>query len=422
LKWPDVEPAGRFGRPRTVPEDKNNTENSGGNVIQRRTLLKGLAGAAIGLRAGRAGAEDVLKMGVSIPLTGAGFNAVGRQLASAIKLYTAQHGNVVAGRKLEIIVRDDGGVADNARRTIQEMIVNEKVGLVGIGITPTALAIAPLVTEAKIPTLVLSSGASVTVTKSPYMVRAGFLQGQQAWIMAEWAAKNGSKRVVTMVNDWAPGIESETAFKTRFVQAGGEIIESIRIPLANPDFAPFLQRVRDLNPDTAFIYFPGTQASIFAKQFAERGLGNSGIKIIGPGDLTDDDDLNTMGDQMLGIITSGSYSAAHDSALNKSYVAAFETANGFRPDFVSVGAYDGLHLIYEALKKTDGNADGDTLLAAMKGMAWESPRGPISIDPQTRDIVQNIYIRKVEKVNGQLYSIEFATYEAVKDPMKPGGR
>ena len=280
----------------------------------RRTVLKGLAAsAAAGLGAGRVAAQEVLKMGVSIPMTGAGFNAVGRQLASALKLYVQQHGDVVAGRKLEIIVRDDGGVADNARRIVQEMIVNEKVSLLGIGITPTALAIAPLVTEAKIPTLVMSSGASVTVTKSPYMVRAGFLQGQQGWIMAEWAAKNGSKRVVTLVNDWAPGIESETAFKTRFLQEGGEILESIRIPLANPDFAPFLQRIRDINPDTAFIYFPGTQAGIFAKQFAERGLGKSGIKIIGPGDLTDDDDLNTMGDQMLGIITSGSYSAAHDS-------------------------------------------------------------------------------------------------------------
>jgi branched-chain amino acid transport system substrate-binding protein len=361
-------------------------------------------------------------MGVSLPLTGAGFNAVGRQLAGALKLYVAQHGTNVAGRRIELTVRDDGGVSDNARRIVQDMIVNQKVGLIGIGITPTSLAIAPLVTEAKIPTLVLSSGASVTVTKSPYMMRAGFLQSQQAWIMAEWAAKNGSKRVVTLVNDWAPGIESETCFKTRFLQSGGEIIESIRIPLANPDFAPFLQRVRDLNPDTAFIYFPGTQASIFAKQFAERGLGSSGIKIIGPGDLTDDDDLNNMGDQMLGIITSGSYSAAHDSALNKAYVAAFEQANGFRPNFVSVGAYDGLHAIYQALKKTGGNADGEALLPAIKGMAWESPRGPISIDPETRDIVQNIYIRKVEKVNGQLYSVEFATYEAVKDPLKAGGK
>src|ERR1700688_1092155 len=307
---------------------------------------------AAGVLARHAGAQEVLKMGISIPMTGAGFNAVGRQLAAAIKLYVQQHGEVVAGRKLEITVRDDGGVADNARRIVQEMIVNEKVGLIGIGITPTSLAIAPLVTEGKIPTLVLSSGASITVTKSPYMVRAGFVLAQQSWIMAEWAAKNGSKRAVTLVNDWAPGIEAETAFKTRFIQAGGEIIESIRIPLANPDFAPFLQRVRDIKPDTAFIYFPGPQAGVFAKQFAERGLANSGIKIIGPGDLTDDDGLNTMGDQMLGMVTAGPYSAAHDSVVNKAYVSAFETANNFRPDFVSLGGYDGMHLIYEALKKT----------------------------------------------------------------------
>jgi branched-chain amino acid transport system substrate-binding protein len=390
-------------------------------MILRRTMLKGVAAiASAGVLVRNAGAQEVLKMGISIPMTGAGFNAVGRQLAAAIKLYVQQHGEVVAGRKIEIIVRDDGGIADNARRIVQEMIVNEKVGLIGIGITPTSLAIAPLVTEGKIPTLVLSSGASITVTKSPYMVRAGFVLAQQSWIMAEWAAKNGSKRAVTLVNDWAPGIEAETAFKTRFIQAGGEIIESIRIPLANPDFAPFLQRIRDIKPDTAFIYFPGPQAGVFAKQFAERGLANSGIKIIGPGDLTDDDGLNTMGDQMLGMVTAGPYSAAHDSAVNKAYVSAFETANNFRPNFVSLGGYDGMHLIYEALKKTGGNADGDALLAAMKGMAWQSPRGPTSIDPETRDVVNNIYIRKVEKIRGQLYNTEFVTYEAVKDPMKAG--
>jgi branched-chain amino acid transport system substrate-binding protein len=387
--------------------------------VLRREILKGMAAAAaVAPFVRHAGAQEVLKMGISIPLTGAGFNAVGRQLAAAIKLYVAQHGDVVAGRKLELTIRDDGGVADNARRIVQDMIVNDKVGLIGIGTTPTSLAIAPLVTELKMPTLVLSSGASITVTKSPYMVRAGFLVGEQAWIIAEWAYKNGSRRAVTLVNDWAPGIEAEGAFKGRFKEAGGEIVESIRIPLANPDFAPFLQRIRDINPDTALIYFPGTQAGIFAKQFAERGLANSGIKIFGPGDLTDDDDLNTMGDQMIGIITSGPYSASHDSSLNKAYVAAFERASGFRPDFVSVAGYDGMHLIYEALKKTGGDASGDAMLAAIKGMAWESPRGPISIDPQTRDIVQNIYIRKVQKVNGQLYNMEFTTFEAVKDPLK----
>ena len=385
----------------------------------RRTILKGIAATAASGLLGRAALADTpLKIGISMPLTGAGFNAVGRQLQAALKLYMTQHGDSVAGRQIQITIRDDGGVADNARRLIQEMIVAQKVDILGIGITPTALAVASLATEAKKATLVLSSGASITTTKSPYFVRAGFILAPQSWILAEWAAKNGSKRVVTLVNDWAPGVEAETAFTTRFKQVGGEIAESIRIPLANPDFAPFLQRIGDIKPDTAFIYFPGTQAPIFAKQFAERGLGKSGIKIIGPGDLTDDDDLNNMGDQMLGMITSGPYSAAHESALNKNYVAAIQKANGFRPDFVSLGAYDGLHLIYEALKKTGGNSEGDALIAAMKGMAWESPRGSISIDPDTRDIVSNIYIRKVVKTDGQLWSEEFETYPNVKDPMK----
>jgi branched-chain amino acid transport system substrate-binding protein len=385
----------------------------------RRTVLKGMAATAAGGWLARPAAADTpLKMGISMPLTGAGFNAVGRQLQAALKLYVQQHGDTVAGRKIEIIIRDDSGVADSARRLIQEMLVGEKVDMLGIGITPTALAIAPLVTEAKKATLVMSSGASVTTTKSPYFVRAGFILPPQSWILAEWASKNGSKHVVTLVNDWAPGVEAETSFTTRFKQVGGDIMESIRIPLANPDFAPFLQRIGDLKPDTAFIYFPGTQAPIFAKQFAERGLGKSGIKIIGPGDLTDDDDLNNMGDQMLGMITAGPYSAAHNSALNKAYVAAIEKAEGFRPDFVSLGAYDGLNLVYEALKKTGGNSDGDALISAMKGMTWESPRGPISIDPDTRDIVSNIYIRKVVKTDGQLWSEEFETFPNVKDPMK----
>ena len=391
--------------------------------MRRRTLLKGVAAtAATGLFVRHAAADTSLKMGISIPLTGAGFAAVGRQATTAIKLYMQQHGDTVAGRKIQLTIRDDGGVADVAHRIIQDMIVNDQVDIIGIGITPTALAVAPIVTQAKKAALVISSGASITTTKSPYFVRAGFILSPQSWILAEWAAKNGSKRVVTLVNEWAPGIEAETAFTTRFKQVGGEIIQSIRIPLANPDFAPFLQRVGDLRPDTAFIYFPGTQAPIFAKQFAERGLAKSGIKIIGPGDLTDDDDLNNMGDQMLGMVTAGPYSASHDSALNKAYVSAMEQSGHFRPDFVSLGGYDGMHLIYEALKKTNGNSDGDALIAAMKGMAWESPRGPISIDPATRDIVSNIYIRKVEKLNGQLWSTEFQTYPNVKDPMKTAAK
>jgi branched-chain amino acid transport system substrate-binding protein len=387
--------------------------------MPRPSIIAAVAAAALASHAaGNAAAQDTVKIGLSIPMTGAGFNAVGRQINAAVRLYVAQHGDSVAGKKIELIVRDDGGVADNARRIVQDMIVNDHVAIIGAGITPTALAIAPLVTQAKVATVVMVSGASITVERSPYMVRTGFVLGQSSGIMGQWAAQNGAKRVVTLVNDWAPGIEAEAAFKNSFTRAGGQILESIRIPLANPDFAPFLQRIRDIGPDTAFIYFPGTQAGIFAKQFAERGLAQSGIRILGPGDLTDDDELNTLGDQMLGMITAGQYSALHDSALNKAYVAAFEQANHFRPNFVSLGGYDGMHLIYEALKKTGGATEGDALIAAMKGMRWESPRGIISIDPETRDIVQNIYLRRVEKVNGELYNVEFQTFEAVKDPIK----
>jgi branched-chain amino acid transport system substrate-binding protein len=388
-------------------------------MLRRRTVLKGMAAtAAGGLLACPAIADTTLKIGCSLPLTGAGFTAVGRELTGALKVFMQQHGDTVAGRKIELIVRDDAGVGDNARRLVQEMIVNDQVDIVGVGITPCTLAIAQLVTEAKKATVTMSSGASITTTKSPYLVRAGFIIAPQAWTLAEWAIKNGSKRAVTLVNDWAPGVEAETSFKTRFGQVGGEIIKSLRVPLASPDFAPPLQRIADLKPDTAFIYFPGPLAPVFTRQFAEKGLGESGIKIIGPGDLADDDSLNNAGDQMIGLITAGPYSAAHDSALNKIYVADFLKTVGERPDFASLGAYDGLYLIYEALKKTGGDADGDKLIAAMKGMAWESPRGPISIDPDTRDIVSNIYIRKVEKIDGELWSKEFETFPNVKDSLK----
>jgi branched-chain amino acid transport system substrate-binding protein len=382
----------------------------------RRILI--VASLSLAAFASGAVAQETVKIGMSVPLTGAGFNAVGRQVVAGARLYVQQHGDQVAGKKIELVIRDDAGVADTARRLVQEMIVNEKVSIIGASITPTALAIAQLVTQAKIATVVMVSGASITVDRSPYMVRTSFTLGQSSGIMGDWAAKNGSKKVVTLVNDWAPGVEAETAFKERFIRGGGEIVETLRLPLANPDFAPFLQRVRDAAPDTAFIYFPGTQAGIFAKQFVERGLDKSGIKIIGPGDLTDDDELNSMGDAMLGMTTAHHYSTLHNSPLNKSYVEAFKKANSFRPNFISVGGYDAMHAIYEALKKTGGNTDGDALIAAMKGMQWESPRGPISIDPETRDIVQNIYIRKVERVAGELHNVEFATFEAVKNPMK----
>ena len=301
----------------------------------------------------------------------------------------------------------------------QELIVDDKVNIIaGFEITPAALAVAPLATEAKVVELVMAAGTAIITERSPYIVRTSFTVPQSAVIIADWAAKNNIKKVVTIVSDYAPGFDAEKSFTERFLAAGGTVAEAIRVPLANPDFAPFLQRAADVKPDAIFVFTPSGQGGSFMNQFAERGLDKAGIKLIGTGDAFDDDLFPGMDDTAIGAVTAHFYSADHNSAMNKAYVAAFEKANHFRPNYMSVGGYDGMNLIYEALKKTGGKADGDSLIAAMKGMKWESPRGPISIDPETRDIIQNIYIRKVEKKNGQLYNVEFATFEAVKDPVK----
>jgi branched-chain amino acid transport system substrate-binding protein len=386
-------------------------------MLKRLTIA--LVSAAGALASTSAFAQDTVKLGLVLPLTG-GLAPVGKQVQAGVKLYMDKNGATVAGKKIDVIVKDDGGVPDNSRRLAQELIVNDKVAVIASGITPSAMAIGPLSTQSKTANVVMVSGTSGVINpNNPYMVRTSFTLGQQSGIIAEWAAKNGAKKVVIVQSDWAPGAEATAVFTDAFTKAGGQVAETIKVPLANPDFAPFLQRARDANPDTLFVFVPASQAGTFAKQFAERGLDKAGIKLVGPGDIVDDNDLPGMGDGMLGVVTAGIYSAAHNSQANKDYVAAFKKANGnLRPNFISVGGYDGIHLIYEALKKTGGKTDAESLIGAMKGMKWESPRGPISIDPDTRDIVQNIYIGKVEKVQGELYNVEFATYDAVKDPLK----
>jgi branched-chain amino acid transport system substrate-binding protein len=385
----------------------------------RRWFFLGAAcavAAALGT-AGGAQAQDV-KIGFILPMTGQQ-QSTGRQEAAAAKLYMAQHGDTVAGKKVVLIVKDDGAVPDNTKRIAQDLIVNDKVTfLAGFGVTPAALAVAPLASEGKTPEIVTAAGTSIITEKSPYIARTSFTLAQSTVPMADWAAQNGIKKVVSMVSDYAPGADAENSFKDEFTKKGGQVLDSIRFPLANPDFAPFLQRAADQKPDAIFVFVPSGQGGIFVKQFVERGLDKAGIKIIGPGDVTDDDLLNGMGDAVVGTITAHFYSADHDSPANKAFVAAFKAANnGMRPNFMAVSAYDGMHLIYEALNKA-GKTDGDSLIAAAKGMAWESPRGPVSIDPDTRDIVQNVYIRKVEKKSGELYNVEFATFPNIKDPIK----
>jgi branched-chain amino acid transport system substrate-binding protein len=249
-------------------------------------------------------------------------------------------------------------------------------------------------------------------------VRTFYTTAQAAVPMAQWAAKNGVKKVVTLVSDYAPGYDAEKTFGDELKKNGGEVVANIRAPVQSPDFAPYLQRARDANPDGIYVFIPGNFAGTFARQYVERGLDKSGIKLMGNGDMTDDDLLNPMGDPALGIITAGQYSAAHPSPENKAFVSGFTKFAGKRPNLMADSVYDGMTLIYNAIKKTGGDTDGDKLIAAMKGMSFESPRGPITIDPDTRDIIQNIYIRRVERKDGELYNIEFATFAAVKDPVK----
>ena len=391
-------------------------------------IIGALASLALGLGLGTFAIGDVfaqesVKIGLILPMTGP-FTSTGKQIDAAVRLYMQENGTTVAGKKIEVILKDDGGNPDSTKRLAQELVVNDKVNiLAGFGLTPLALAVAPLATEAKVVELVMAAGTSIITERSPYIVRTSFTVPQSCAIMAEWAAKNGIKKVVTIVTDYAPGHDAEKSFTDRFKAGGGAILADLRVPLQNPDFAPFLQRAADAKPDAIFVFVPSGPGAIVMKQFVERGLDKAGMKLIGPGDLTDDDILPGYGDVALGIITTHFYATAHPSAKNKAYVEAFRKANpGMRPNFMSVGGYDGMHLIYEALKKTGGKADGDALVAAMKGMKWESPRGPISIDPETRDIIQNIYVRKVEKVGGELHNVEFATFEAVKDPVKAAAK
>ncbi len=387
---------------------------------QRRTLFIAAAAAALLTGAGGALAQgEPFRIGLILPMTGP-FASTGKQLEAAARLYMAQNGSTVAGRKVEVIVKDDTGTADVTKRIAQELVVNDKVDvLAGFGLTPLALATAPVATQSKTPLVVMSAATSIITEASPYIVRSSFTVPQVVTALADWASKNGVKKVVSLVTDYGPGVDSEKFFKERFIANGGTVVETLRVPLRGPDFAPFLQKVRDAKPDALFAFVPSGQGSALMKQFAERGLDKAGIRLIAEGSVTDDDILNGMGEVAHGVVTAHHYSAAHNSALNKKFVEAFGKANnGLRPNFMAVGAYDGMHVIYEALKATQGAGGGDALLAAMKGQAFESPRGPMSIDAQTRDVVHNIYIRKVERVNGQLHNVEFETLKDVKDPGK----
>lgn len=393
--------------------------------MKRRTIAAGLAAmaalAALPVQA-QSGAQDTIKVGVIAPFSGP-FADYGKQMQGGIKAWMASHGDTVAGRKIEVIYKDTTGPSpDIAKRLAQELVVRDKVDfLAGFGLTPEALAVAPLAQQAKKPMIVMNAATSVITTKSDYIARVSMTLPQVSAPMGDWAMKNKIGKVVTLVADYGPGIDAEKAFSERLQKNGGKVVEAIRVPLRNPEFAPFIQRIKDAKPDAVFVFVPaGEQSIAFMKGYRERGLQDAGIRVIATGDLTDDHVLPTMGNATLGVITTFHYSAAHKSPANDAFLKSFAAANpgGGRPNFMAVAAYDGMNAIYQVSQKLGGRIDGDKAMAVLKGLKLDSPRGPLTIDPATRDVVQTVYVRKVENVGGQPYNVEFDQFANQKDPGK----
>jgi branched-chain amino acid transport system substrate-binding protein len=382
------------------------------------TLWLGVVAVFGGLFGARA--QQTVKVGVILPYSGQ-FADTGTQLDNGIKLYMQLHGDTVAGRKIEVIRKDVGGIAPEvAKRLAQELVVRDNADiLAGFALTPNALAAADVSAQAKKFMVVMNAATSIITTKSPYLARTSVTVPQLDETFGLWAAKSGIKSAYTLVSDYGPGLDAEAAFQRAFEAGGGKVLGSVRMPVANADFSAFVQRAKDTSPEAIFIFVPGgTQPAAIAKALASRGITPQNTKILGQGEITFEDALKSMGDDAIGIITAFHYDYNHASQANKDFVAAYNKAFGRNPDIYSAGGYDGMHLIYAALEKTGGNTDGQLLIDAAKGMAWESPRGPISIDPDTRDIVQTVYIRRLEKVGDRVVNVEFDKVENVKDPVK----
>jgi len=365
-------------------------------------------------------AEDAVKIGIIMPYSGQ-FADPAAQSENGLKLYLKQHGDKLGGRVVEIIRKDTGGINPPvAKRLAQELVTRDNVDiLTGFQLTPNALAAADVSAEAKKFMVILNAGTAIITTKSNYIARVSFTVPQLNQTLATWAAQNGLTSAYTLVADFGPGIDAEAAFQKGFKEAGGEIVGSVRMAVQSPDFSAYVQRAKDLDPQGIFIMIPGgAQPGAFGKALAERGVDPKKIEVLGQAEITDEHALASMGDIAIGIITASHYDYTHRSPLNDEFVQAYANEYHRNPDFFSVGGYDGMHLIDVALQKSGGKTDGDSLINAAKGASWESPRGPISIDPETRDIVQTVYIRKVEKVGDRLVNVEIAAIPNVKDPYK----
>lgn len=378
--------------------------------------------APAGAAGAPAAAAGPIKIGLLAPFSGP-FAGAGKQVEGGVRAYLEQHGSKVAGREIEVLVKDTTGPApDVAKALAQGLLVRDKVDfLAGFVLTPNAMAVAPLATEAKKPMVIMNAATSAITTKSPFVVRVSFTLPQVSAPLATWAAKSGVKAVYTLVSDYAPGVDAEGQFKKTFEAAGGKIVDSVRVPVQNPDFAPYIQRIKDAKPEAVFIFVPaGAQGTAFLKAFQERGLGKLGIKVLATGDVTEDQELPSMGDAALGVVTTHHYSLAHESPENTAFKQAFAKVMGgaLRPNFMAVGGYDGMAAIARVIDKLGGNIDGERAVEAFKGLTLQSPRGPIRIDPETRDVVQTVYVRKVEQRADGLYNVEFDHFDEQKDPGK----
>jgi branched-chain amino acid transport system substrate-binding protein len=381
--------------------------------------------AVLGMALAQPAAAQTVKIGVILTYSGPAAS-LGDQIDKGLSLYVKEHEkDLPPGVTVELVRRDDTGPnPETAKRLAQELVTREHVNfLTGVVWSPNAAAMAPICTEAKVPFVISNAAGAGIVRASPYLARVSFTLWQESLPLGKWAAeKGGLKKVFIAVSDFAPGFDARDAFAKGFKDAGGQVVDTVQFPVKDPDFVPFMQRVKDAKPDAVFVFVPsGKQATAVMKAYNDLNMKADGVKIIGPQDIVPDEELPSMGQEPLGVITAGTYSNAGNRPANKAYVAAWKREYGDKtlPGFMSVGGWDSMAAIFSVIKETKAKADGD---AAMKILAgWknpDSPRGPIMIDPQTRDVVQNIYIRRVEKQGGQLANIEFETIQQVKDPWK----
>jgi branched-chain amino acid transport system substrate-binding protein len=374
-------------------------------------LFAAAAALALAVATTGAAAQDNIRIGLILPLSGP-YADYGNQISNGAKLYIARHGDTVAGRKLELIVRDDTGIAPElTKRLAQELVTNQHVDvLAGFGLSPGALATAAVATQSGKPMVVMNAAASVLTSKSPNIVRVSHTLPQLSQPMAKWALQNKVGDIQTLVADYAPGLDAQAAFKAAYEAGGGKLVGELKVPVSSIEFGPAIQRIKDTRPGAVFVFLPPGEATVaFMKTWVERGMDKAGVRLLGTVDLVDDSIIEAIGKPALGAITAGHYSTAHDSAINRDYVAAYGKAYGTRtrPNYMSVAGYDGMAAIYLALNKTGGDSDAVRFTSALKGASWESPRGIVKIDPDTRDVVQTVYIRRTEQVDGGIYSIEF---------------